>query len=94
MAHRPPGLGTFIRTARRTPLDLDSLRSFEQPVYFALGGLSNQDYHGRLAERARSIFPDLTLEVFEERHHFDPPHRMEPERTAEALRAHWSRAEA
>lgn len=94
MARRPPGLGIFVRTARATPLDLDSLRSFEQPVYFALGGLSNPEYYSRMAERARSIFPDLTLEVFEERHHFDPPHRIEPERIAGALRAHWSRAEA
>jgi len=45
-----------------------------------------------IAERARAIFPDLTLDVFDERHHFDPPHRIEPERTARALRAHWARA--
>jgi pimeloyl-ACP methyl ester carboxylesterase len=91
MARRPPGLGTFIRTVRATPLDLDSLRSFAQPVYFALGGLSNPEYYRRMAERARSIFPDFTLDVFEERHHFDPPHRVEPERTAAALRDHWAR---
>jgi hypothetical protein len=35
----------------------------------------------------------FTLDVFEERHHFDPPHRIEPERTARALQAHWARAE-
>ena len=93
MARRPPGLGKFIRTVRATPLDLDSLRSFEQPVYFALGGLSNPGYHGRMAERARAIFPSLSLDVFDERHHFDPPHRIEPERTAAALREHWARAE-
>jgi hypothetical protein len=33
-------------------------------------------------------------EVFEERHHFDPPHRIEPERLAELLREHWDRAES
>jgi len=32
-------------------------------------------------------------EVFEERHHFDPPHRIEPERLASSLRALWRRAE-
>jgi hypothetical protein len=26
-----------------------------------------------MADRAREIFPDFTLDVFEERHHFDPP---------------------
>jgi hypothetical protein len=44
-----------------------------------------------MAERANTIFADLTLEVFEERHHFDPPHRVEPERTAKLLREHWRR---
>jgi pimeloyl-ACP methyl ester carboxylesterase len=33
----------------------------------------------------------FTLEVFPERHHFDPPHRIEPERLASSLRAIWSR---
>ena len=61
-------------------------------MYFALGGRSNPDYYGRMAERAREIFSDFTLEVFTERHHFDPPHRIEPERTARALQAHWARA--
>ncbi len=41
----------------------------------------------------RGIFVDFTLDVFEERHHFDPPHRIEPKRLATALRAVWTRAE-
>jgi hypothetical protein len=45
-----------------------------------------------MAERAAGIFPDFTLDVFEQRHHFDPPHRIEPERIAAALLAHWTRA--
>jgi hypothetical protein len=32
--------------------------------------------------------------VFEERHHFDPPHRIEPERLARSLHTVWERAEA
>ena len=35
--------------------------------------------------------PDFTLEVFEDRHHFVPPHRAEPERLARMLAAFWSR---
>jgi hypothetical protein len=31
--------------------------------------------------------------VFEERHHFDPPHRIEPERLANSLKTLWGRAE-
>lgn len=92
MATRPAGLRTFLTTFRSSRLDLDRLRAFTQPVYFALGGRSNPDYYGQEAERASAIFPDFTLEVFEERHHFDPPHRIEPERTAQALRRLWARA--
>ena len=92
MATRPAGLRSFIGTFGSTTLDLDGLRSFKQPVYFAVGGRSNPSYYARMAERARGIFPNFTLEVFDERHHFDPPHRTEPERTARALRAHWARA--
>jgi pimeloyl-ACP methyl ester carboxylesterase len=92
MATRPAGLRTFIGTFRSSTLDLHNLHAFKQPVYFALGGRSNPSYYARMAERARAIFPNFTLEVFDERHHFDPPHRIEPERTARALRAHWARA--
>ena len=82
-----------MKTFRSSRLDLDRPRSFRQPVYFALGGRSNSDYYGEMAERAREIFPDFTLDVFTERHHFDPPHRIKPERTARELRAHWARAD-
>ncbi|HEX4563776.1 MAG TPA: alpha/beta hydrolase [Solirubrobacteraceae bacterium] len=93
MAARPAGLRAFLTAFDSSTLDLARLRAFERPVYFAIGALSNPDYYGRMAERARQIFSDFTLEVFTERHHFDPPHRTEPERTARALRAHWARAD-
>lgn len=92
MASRPAGLRTLIETFRTGSLDLDRLRAFDRPVLFALGGKSKPDYYGRMAERAGTIFGDLTLEVFTERHHFDPPHRIEPERTATVLQALWERA--
>jgi pimeloyl-ACP methyl ester carboxylesterase len=93
MATRPAGLRAFLRTFSASTLDLEALRAFERPVYFALGGRSNPSYYAEMAERARAIFPNFTLDVFDERHHFDPPHRIEPERTARALRAHWARAD-
>jgi pimeloyl-ACP methyl ester carboxylesterase len=93
MATRPAGLRAFLKTFSSSTLDVDRLRAFPEPVYFALGGRSNPAYYGRMAERARAIFANFTLDVFEERHHFDPPHRIEPERTARALRAHWARAD-
>ena len=92
MAKRPAGINAFLNAFATTTIDLDALRTFEQPVYFALGARSNSRYFGRMAERAAAIFPSFTLEVFGERHHFDPPHRIEPERTARSLRAHWARA--
>jgi pimeloyl-ACP methyl ester carboxylesterase len=93
MASRPAGLRAFVRAFRSSTLDLDRLRAFGRPVYFALGGRSNPDYYVPMSERAREIFADFTLDVFEERHHFDPPHRSEPERTARALEAHWAHAD-
>lgn len=92
MAKRPAGIIALTEAFRRHELDVDALGSFERPVYFALGALSNGEYYGRIAERARAVFTDLTLDVWDGRHHFDPPHRAEPERMAARLRELWSRA--
>jgi len=93
MAKRPAGLTAFIRAFDAGVLDPDALRRFTRPVYFAVGGRSNPDYYARMADRLASLFPDFTLERYEERHHFDPPHRREPARVAAALRLLWKRAE-
>jgi hypothetical protein len=69
------------------------LARFDRPVYLATGGRSHPDYYARMARRLEGVFPDLTVELFPERHHFDPPHRVEPARVAASLRALWSRAE-
>ncbi len=92
MSSRPPGLRAFIHAFSSGNLDLDALRRFEQPVYFALGALSNPAYYERMAERLQRVFSDFTLEIFENRHHFDPPHRIEPDRVASSLQALWGRA--
>jgi pimeloyl-ACP methyl ester carboxylesterase len=94
MAKRPAGIRSFMRTFRTYELDRESLRRFDRPVYYGLGGLSNPDQYGEIAERLSRVLDDFTLEVFEERHHFDPPHRIEPERLAGSLRTLWKRAEA
>jgi pimeloyl-ACP methyl ester carboxylesterase len=94
MAKRPAGLRALMAAFDNSELDLDALRAFDRPVYFAVGGRSNPDYFARMAERLASIFPDFTLETFPERHHFDPPHRIEPERLSTSLIALWERAEA
>lgn len=89
---RPAGLQALTRTFGSSTLDLQGLGAFARPVYFALGGRSNPDNYKRMAERAKTLFADFTLDVFDERSHVDPPHQAEPERTARALRAHWARA--
>jgi pimeloyl-ACP methyl ester carboxylesterase len=94
MAKRPAGIRAFMRTFRTYGLDREALRRFNRPVYYALGGLSNPDQYGEIAERLSRVFEDFTLEIFEERHHFDPPHRIEPERLARSLCTLWERAEA
>jgi pimeloyl-ACP methyl ester carboxylesterase len=94
MAKRPAGIKALIAAFRGGGLDRRRLGSFDRPVYFARGELSNPDYWERMSERLARVFRDFTAEVYEGRHHFDPPHRAEPERFAAALRSHWARADA
>jgi pimeloyl-ACP methyl ester carboxylesterase len=94
MAKRPAGLRAVIDAFDGGDLDLQALCTFDRPVYFALGGRSSPDYYVRMAGRLATIFPDFTVETFPERHHFDPPHRIEPQRLADSLLALWERAEA
>ena len=93
MAKRPAGIRAYLRAFRRADIDSEALRRFDRPVYFAIGALSNPDQYGEIAQRLSGVFPDFELEVFEQRHHFDPPHRIEPERVASSLKRLWQRAE-
>jgi hypothetical protein len=93
MAKRPAGIRAFLDAFDAGDLDLEALKAFDGPVYFAVGGRSNPDFFGPMAERLSEIFADFTLETFAERHHFDPPHRVEPERLASSLLTLWSRGE-
>jgi pimeloyl-ACP methyl ester carboxylesterase len=94
MARRPAGIHALLQTFFASDLDLDALRRFGRPVWFALGGRSHPDYYARMAERLAGVFPDFAIEEFPDRHHFDPPHRMEPSRVATSLRSHWARGES
>jgi len=94
MPSRSAAIGAFLAAFDAFELDFAALRRFDGPVYFALGGRSNPDQFREIANRLSTVFPDFTLDVFEDRHHFDPPHRIEPARLAAALRAVWTRAEA
>src|SRR5262249_26977944 len=87
MSKRPAGARAFIDAFDKGNLDVRALGAFAGPVYFAVGGRSNPDYYARMADRLATIFQDFTVETFPERHHFDPPHRIEPDRLAESLLA-------
>ncbi len=93
MENRPAGLRAFMGALAGTTLDLKRLRSFTGPVLFVLGGRSNQAFYRAMAGRLGRLFPDFTLEVFDELHHFNPPHRAQPERFARLLLGLWERAE-
>jgi pimeloyl-ACP methyl ester carboxylesterase len=94
MPSRLAGIGAFMGAFDAFEPDFDVLRRFDRPVYFALGGRGNPDLYARVAERLAGVFSDFTLDIFEDRHHFDPPHRVEPARLAAALREFWARAES
>jgi pimeloyl-ACP methyl ester carboxylesterase len=94
MAKRPAGIRALTSTFRTYDLARESLQGFDRPVYCALGALSNPALYGEIADRLSRIFDDFTLEIFEERHHMDPPHRTEPERLAASLRTLWEHAQA
>lgn len=94
MASRLAAMRVFPDVLAASELDFGALRRFTRPVYFALGGRSNPDLYLRIAQRLAETFADFTLDVFPDRHHFDPPHRIEPARLAVALRCLWDRAEA
>lgn len=93
MRSRPAGTNAIAGAFTRHPYPAARMRTFDRPVLFALGGRSRQAYYGLMAERLRNAFPDFTLALFPDRHHFDPPHRAEPERYARLLEEHWRRAE-
>lgn len=91
MARRPAGLNALMHAFRAYDLDRAWFRQFRAPVYLAIGDRS----HPIEADKARTLaalFPALQSEVYAGRHHFDPPHRAEPERFARALHALWARS--
>jgi hypothetical protein len=93
MATRPAGLIAWHRARKAYTLDRERVRHLRQPIYLARTGLSHPAYERGVLVLA-SLLPDVTVEVYEARSHFDAPHRAEPERFARGLRELWRRAEA
>ncbi len=59
MAKRPGGIRAFMKTFKTYELDHDALARFDQPVYYALGGLSNPDQFGADRNQAQPCLPEL-----------------------------------
>lgn len=91
MPQRLAAMPLFLETSRTAEIDHEALGRFPRPVLYMLGGRSAPVYRA-MAERLSGVFQDFTLKEFPERHHFDPPHRAEPEAFAAVLREHWERA--
>ena len=94
MAQGRRGSARFCRAFERGSLDREALSAFDRPVYVALGGPEQPDQYAEIAERVSRVFPNVEFEVFEERHHLDPPHRAEPERLARSLESLWRSADS
>lgn len=92
MAQRPAGIEALAGAFRSYDLPLAHLAAFEGPVLYVLGGRSNPNFYEPMATRLADVFADYRVEVFPERHHFEPPHRFEPERLAALLTALWEKA--
>ncbi len=91
MAKRPAGLKALTGAFSRYDLPYNRLSEYSKPVYIAVADLSNP-VEMRKAEVLGGLFPDLQVEVYQERHHFNPPQRVEPERFARALTTLWKKA--
>lgn len=90
MADRPAGMAAFIRALSDADVPVDRLRTFDRPVYYSYGSLSNETWE-RKAKRLADVFPNITVELYEGLSHMNTPHVAEPERVAAALRRLWGR---
>jgi pimeloyl-ACP methyl ester carboxylesterase len=88
MLKQPAALEALHHSFAAHDLDLERLRDFHNPVYLAIGSLSNPVWE-RIAERLSGTLPNVNVETYEGRHHLDAPHAAEPERFARALRELW-----
>ena len=93
MAKRPAGIKGIVRAFTAAAVPMEQFRAYRGPVYLAVGGRSNP-IEQRKGALMQDLFTDFQMEVYSDRHHFDPPHAGEPERFADALRQLWQRAEA
>jgi pimeloyl-ACP methyl ester carboxylesterase len=88
MSDRPAGIAAMLHAFTDSEVPIERLRGFDRPAYYSYGTLSSPEWERR-AERLSLLLPNLTVERFEGRNHFDTSHTAEPERVAVALRRLW-----
>jgi pimeloyl-ACP methyl ester carboxylesterase len=93
MASRPAGLVAVAQAFNTYSLDRERFTNFHHPVYYAFGSLSTRFYE-RNAKTLAGLFPDMQIEEYAGRSHFDPPQRAEGQRVARALLQLWARSES
>jgi pimeloyl-ACP methyl ester carboxylesterase len=91
MPQRLAAMPVFMEMSRTSEIDHGALSRFERPVLYTLGGRSAAFYRA-MAKRLSGVFQDFTLKEFPQRHHFDPPHRAEPDAFAAVILEHWKHA--
>ena len=92
MAERPAGIRAILDAFDNGDLDAERCaRSTGRSISPSAAAATPTTFPE--AERLAAMFPDFTIETFPERHHFDPPHRVEPERLPGRSLALWQRAE-
>jgi hypothetical protein len=91
MAKRPAGLNAFMDAIRRYRVDPERLRSYDRPVNYSYGSLSNPRWQV-MRDWLAALFPDFTSELYEGASHLNTSHQREPARVASALRRLWQRA--
>ena len=88
METRPAGIAAFVQALAESDVPIERLRSFDRPVYYSYGSLSNQSWERR-AERLSALMPQMVIERYEGLHHMNTSHVAEPERVAASLRRLW-----
>ncbi len=91
MANRPSGIRALIGAFSDYDLPFVRMQAYNRPVYIAVCALSNP-IELRKAEILEGLFTDMRIEIYGDRHHFDPPQRAEPERFAAALTRLWEKS--
>jgi hypothetical protein len=88
MADRPAGVAAFVRALNEADVPMERLRTFDRPVYYSYGSLSNETWE-RKAKRLADVIPNITIELYKALSHMNTSHVAEPERVAAALRRLW-----